>query len=154
MLTIKEVDILELNELIAIAFDGDTDLLDYYDRVANVSSVDEMVNDTFDKIKDYENHFANCYSYVVNYQEKKIGYIFITKNPNLLISFSINKEYRCRENLASYFSLIKSLFEDTFGCYLNTYNTRAIDWLKKCEMEITSNNVSSLITFLNLRICQ
>jgi hypothetical protein len=154
MLTIKEVDILELKKLIDIAFDGDTELIDYYDRIANVSSVDEMVNDTFDKIKDYENHFANCYSYAVMYDDKEIGYLFITKNPNLLISFSLNKAYRCKENLASYFSLIKSLFEDRFGCYLNTYNTRAINWLKKCEMDIVSNNVSSLITFLNLRICQ
>lgn len=129
-----KVETKELLKYINIAFDGDDELLKYYDKSSKVCNTLEMADDTFNKILDYHKHFKECNSYKVILDGNDIGYLFLTLRPNLLISFSLNRNYRSAENLKNYFNCIKNSFRGDFNCYLNSHNDRAIDWLKKCGM--------------------
>ena len=136
-----------------VAFDGDYELIKYYDSASNVDSIDSMVTDVLIKIKDYPKWFNSCYSYSVSNDEEPIGYLFITKEPNLLVSFSINKNFRDKDNLKSYFDCIVKEFNTDFDCLLFSHNDRAINWLKRCGMVEVKEFYQEGITKLNYKLC-
>lgn len=138
MIIAEKVPITELKQYIEIAFEGDGELINFYDKNSFVVSNLDMSCNTHCKLIDYKNYFDNCYNYKVSLNNIPIGFIFITKNPNLLVSFSVNKKYRNKETLKKYFELIQNIFLEPFICFLYNENSRAINWLQKCGMEIES----------------
>jgi hypothetical protein len=146
MVCLKKIDISDLHQHIDIGFSGDDELAKYYDKSIKVDSSKEMVDNTFEKIKEYPSQFENCNSYKVELDGDSIGYVFTTKKPNLLVSFSISEKHRNSETLKKYFDCIKSELDYSFNCYLFNRNSRAIDWLEKCGMrkEVVNDSITKL----------
>jgi hypothetical protein len=141
-----------LYDFVRIGFDGDNDLRNYYDESCNVIDHEDMVMNTVEKLKEYPSFFKNTKSYKINLDEKCVGFLYIVKNPNMLVSFAISKYFRTKEVLISFFEVIKSKLNDDFTCILFKKNSRAISWLKKCGMDIYYEDNS--IVKLKYSLCQ
>jgi hypothetical protein len=148
MLEVQQINITELKQYIEIAFEGDKELINFYDKNSCVSNHNDMSSNTHFKLTEYKCYFDRCFHYKVVLDNTPIGFIFITKNPNLLVSFSVNKKYRNKETLKKYFELIQHIFSEPFICLLYNENYRAINWLEKCGMEVES--IDSSITKLKI----
>jgi len=134
------VNIGQLKEYIDIAFDNDDNIFKYFDRSINVNNeLKEVCISIFNKI---QNEYSDGCFYGVELDGVKIGY-FVTFN-QLLVSFSINYEYREKEMLKMFFELIKISFDGSFQCLLYSHNKRAIYWLEKCGAKVVFENVSLL----------
>jgi len=142
MMQLIEIPFVDIKERIKIAFDGDDDLVIFYDKALNLKSTNEMVNTTFYKLEEYYSSFSESkiLPFSVDLNGVSIGYVFLLKNPDLLVSFSINKLHRTKNKLIGLFSMIKSFFDNGFSCLLYNENTRAINWLKKCGMNVVLVN--------------
>lgn len=151
MLQATKIDVNDLKRYIDIAFAEDCDLLNYYDRSSGVLTGDAMVINTYNKIKDYLAYFHHCFAFKICVDGNDAGFVFFTKSPNLLVSFSINKKYRQAEVLRDYFECIKDSIGDDFTSLLYNENTRAINWLVKCGMEVEFINEE--YTKLNYILC-
>jgi hypothetical protein len=136
MITIKKISKTEIPSLIAISYEGDTELFDKYCsanmRVENVDFPIAVLN-TLDIIDDVSKSYKLSY-YKVIYQKKPIGY-FVTFD-GFLHSFAINKKYRKREILVGWFECVKKVLGKHFTCMLYDINTRAINHLQKQGMKI------------------
>ena len=152
MLELLKTNLTDLKQYIDIAFNEDKELIKYFDRSAKVNDTNGMCNDVWDKLKDYPNYFMHVYCYKVVLNKEPIGFVFITKAPNLLVSFSINKKYRNKEILKEYFDKICIELDNEFECMLYNENSRGIRWLEKCGMDITE--VNNIYTKLNYNKCQ
>ena len=150
-MNITKIDGGELYEYISQSFKDDLDLYKYYDFTVNVSSIDDMVNDTYLKILSYDTHFKNTEYYGVNDNLNKAGYFFVLKEPNCLVSFSLNNRYRKADSLKQFFDFIKTTLDEDFICYMNECNTRGIKWLEKCGMEKLTTK--DFVTILNYKKC-
>jgi hypothetical protein len=140
MITIKKISKTEIPSLIALAYEGDTELFDkYYNKNMIGEKVDFpiAVLDTLDIIDEVSNHYKLSY-YKVIYQKKPIGY-FVTFD-GFLHSFGINKKYRKREVLIEWFESVKKVLGKHFTCMLYDVNTRAINHLQKQGMKIVNRN--------------
>ncbi len=49
--------------------------------------------------------------------------------------------HRTKETLAEFWNKIREVLTDKFACILYRNNTRAINWLQKCGMEIVENDL-------------
>jgi hypothetical protein len=152
MLKLLKTNLPDIKEYIYIAFSEDKELIKYFDKSASVSDTDEMCNDVWGKLKDYPAYFMHVYCYKVVLDKEPIGFVFITKAPNLLVSFSINKKHRNKEVLKEYFDKICIELDNDFECMLYNENSRGINWLEKCGMVITE--VNNIYTKLNYNKCQ
>jgi hypothetical protein len=135
-LSIKSMKKSELKQFINIGFHDDDDLINYYDESCVVNKPEDMVNNTDDKLKEYPIYFKNTKAYKVVYQDEPVGFLYMVNDPNILVSFALNKEFRTKENLVHLFDLIKMKMDNNFVCMLFRINSRAINWLKKCGMEV------------------
>jgi hypothetical protein len=108
MLKLLKVELEDFKQYIDIGFREDYQLELYYDKSAKVSGMDAMIDNTYDKIKDFYNYFQDCNCYKVNFEDNDIGFVFVNKFPNVLISFSISNQYRNRFILKEFFNLINS----------------------------------------------
>lgn len=146
---IRDIKIEELQDYINSAFEGDDELLSFYDRNANVKTLEDCCNNTFQKIRfsypnaSYGGLDINVLNIGTEMKEKKIG--FVVYENNMLISFGINKSHRDSDLLKLFWSDLKYLLGANFCCSLYSYNTRAIDWLKKCGMQVVYENITVLI---------
>lgn len=143
-----------IKRYIEIAFTGDSELLNYYDKSIEIHRTQDMVEDTLKKIIGYKDHFDICSFYGVDINGSGAGYFFVTNKPDILVSFSLNKTHRNRQNLTMLFAEIKKVLDGTFLCFLNDYNTRAIKWLEKCGMTVSPHKVQNRIVVLNYNKCQ
>lgn len=133
------VNIEELKSYIDAGFAYDKKILGYYDQNQIVETIEDVCNNVYKKIK-----IEYPLSLFVGVEKDgvKIGYYVCYKKT--LVSFSLNVEYRNKENLKDFFELIKTQFGSTFQVLLFTYNTRAIKWLKTCGLHLLCENVSLL----------
>lgn len=136
MLKLLKVELEDFKIYIDKGFRGDSSLELYYDKSSKVSGMDAMIDNTYEKIKDFYNYFSDCNCYKVDFEGKDIGFVFLNKIPNVLISFSISSEFRNRLILKEYFELIASQLQNSFTCLLFNENDRGINWLKKCGMKV------------------
>lgn len=136
MITVKKISKTEIPSLIALSYEGDTELFDKYCsanmRTDKVDFPIAVLN-TLDIIDDVSKHYKLSY-YKVIYQKKPIGY-FVTFD-GFLHSFAINKKYRNREVLVGWFEQVKKVLGKHFMCMLYDINTRAIKHLEKQGMKI------------------
>ena len=136
MLKLLNVELKDFKKYIDKGFRGDNRLKLYYDKSSKVSGMDAMIDNTYDKIKDYYNYFSDCNCYKVDFEGNDIGFVFLNKIPNVLISFSISSEYRNGFILKEFFDSISLELQNSFTCLLFNENYRGINWLKKCGMTI------------------
>lgn len=138
-MTVRPINKDDLWEYVEAAFDSDTEILNCYDKSQPVKTIDDVCRSIVYKIR---NSFGESKMRGVLMNGKKVGYYVYSED--LLISFGLNREYRNRIVLPELWEIIKSELGDIFQCLLYSYNVRAIDWLKKCGMEVMFENVSLL----------
>ena len=126
----------EIREAIRDAFDGDDEIFKYCDPNFKINTIEGLVANIEDKIKDFIDNCNNTSFVRLLDEGKVIGYFFIIKKPNMLISMGVNKQYRYDYVLKNVFNYIVEVFEkDSFESLMWKRNTRAINWLKKCGMK-------------------
>jgi hypothetical protein len=129
----------DLKQFILSALWDDDELLLYYDKTANVTTLPEAINNVFDKIK---THYPHSILKGIEIDDKKAG--FFAYCGELLISFGVNKEYRNSYYLSQFFEQIKTELGGEFTCLLYAHNKRAIGWLERCNMDVVCKNVTIL----------
>ncbi len=130
MIKLNKISVGQVPPLVAIAYNNDNDLFDKYHVAPNLS-YNDCVNATMIMIKNATQELGLSH-YKVIYNKQPIGYISVA-NKNLF-SFSINKQFRKKEILQSWWNEIVGVLGKYFICRLYPNNERAINWLKKCNM--------------------
>ena len=130
----RTIDYKELEKAIRVAFKEDKDILNLYDPLATVESVEDIVSDIIKKIKTHGKAVIKGL-----YEKNKLSGFFIRAG-GLLISFGMAVEYRVRKYKNKLWQLIRDEFKGIFKCYLWTTNQRAIKFLQKCGMVITNSD--------------
>lgn len=128
-----------LDPFVALAFEGDTDLLQHYH--VSPGSLDECVAHTLNAISETYNSFpATMKIYAVVYGNKIIGYtIFIESDPSKeLYSFGINIQYRTKEVVTSWLTVVKEALGEKWFLVLWDKNTRAINFFERNGVEFHS----------------
>lgn len=145
MIGLKKISLSELREYVEIAYKGDDDLLLHY--WGEDFNLEEAVNETMSLVNYVDNEVPVDY-YAVVLDEEEIGYL--VRFQNNLFSFSININYRTKDNLISFWEQIKGVMEDGFICNLFPQNIRAANWLKKCGMVEVFGVENNCVTMLNI----
>lgn len=128
---IKKISYSQLKEAIRVAFDGDSEIFNLYDPNVSVSSIDELVNDVYWKISEYN----DVDLFAVYEKEILIGYFVTSKKQ--LISFGLSVNYRLGKYVNNFYWMIKKKLGDDFFVLLWKKNVRAMRWLIKNGMAIT-----------------
>lgn len=136
---VKEINIDQFDDYVYNAFIGDEEIIEFYDRSANVKTVLEAIDNVCEKIR---LAYPTALIYGIEICGSKEGY-FVCKD-DLLISFGMNIKYRTKETLQEFGDEIKRKLGNKFNCMLYSHNTRAINFLKKCGMEILFNHITIL----------
>jgi len=151
-LSIEPIRKNELKKFINIGFCDDEDLIKYYDEFCVVNEFEDMVNNTESKLNEYPVYFKDTKAYKIVFQGEPVGFLYMVNDPNILASFALNKKFRTKDNLIYLFDLIKNEMDNDFICMLFKVNSRAINWLKKCGMEVYEE-VESIVK-LKYSLCQ
>lgn len=136
---VKRINIKDFHEYVYNAFFDDYELVEFYDRSANVKTTNEAIDNVCFKIKE---SYPDARIYGVVKDGIKVGY-FVTKE-NLLISFGMNIKYRNKIVLAEFWKQIQSRLGNKFHSMLYSHNSRAIEWLKKSGMKIEFDHITIL----------
>lgn len=134
MITLKKIDIAEIEKYVAIGFEGDNELVEKYHFSEKTlpETVDKNVSNINEMNKLYP---LECYS--VEVEGNPIGFTVLGKS--LLYSFGINKNYRAKEILIEWVEEIKRRLEVFIVC-LYAENTRAINFFEKNGMQVVERN--------------
>lgn len=132
----KKINTNQLKEAIKVAFSEDAKIVDFYDPHKKIEEVDDIVTDISKKICEFKSGAKAEEVEIKGIYEKGnlIGY-YVFK-PSLLISFSLNIQYRTRPFLNAFWGLIKRDMNSRFNCFLWSKNVRAIKFLQKRGMRI------------------
>jgi len=135
---LKEIKYNELKEAIRVSFASDNDIKKFYDSSVSINSLEDIVEDIYKKITEYNNYDGRLIIKGAYYGEELIGYVVVFNN--LLISFAMAVEYR-KSKGTEFFELIKSDLNSNFFCFLWSINIRARKFLEKHGMKtIFSDN--------------
>jgi hypothetical protein len=151
----RDVNALKIEEYIRGAWNEDEELEGYYDRSLTRRTLDGMVYDTSRKIRDMMEYDERLALLGIEMNREPIGFIILSDKLSNLYSFGVNVKYRSRFVLEHIFDYIKKRLKNNFYCVLYDYNTRAINWLINCGMEIDpTQKPSSDLVVLKFEICQ
>ena len=131
MIQIKKISKPQVAEAIAIAYEGDSDILNKY-HIRKFNEYEHAVFSTMLLVEEVSKAEKLSY-YKVMYQTRVIGYVIVFQG--FLYSFGINIKYRKPTILCDFWKKIKSILGEKFVSILYENNSRAIDWLKKCGMK-------------------
>lgn len=136
---VNDINIDEFEEYVYKAFFDDTEILEYYDRSANVKTTQEAIDNVCDKIK-------VCYpdAQIVGVEIKGCKEGYFVYRDNLLISFGMSLQYRNKETLFQFWETIKQRMGNNFHSMLYSHNIRAINWLQKSGMKIEFDHITIL----------
>lgn len=129
-----------IKDYINVAFAGDEEILQYYDKSQQVTTIADVCENVYMKLM---NLYSDAVFMPFVYDGHKLGYF--AYSDGLLISFGVNKRYRTREALQAFWDEITDALGQEFSCALYGHNTRGIEWLKKCGMQVLGENVTILI---------
>ncbi len=136
---IKNINIDQFQEYVYNAFFDDEEIIEFYDRSANVKTTQEAIDNVCFKIK---TAYPDAEIVGVEIKGCKEGY-FVYKD-NLLISFGMNLKYRNKETLFEFWEAIKRRMGNNFHSMLYSHNLRAINWLQKSGMKILFDHITIL----------
>lgn len=136
---VKKIDIEQFNDYVYNAFFDDHEIIEFYDRAANVKTTEQAIENVCEKIRD---HYPDAKIFGVDIDNTKVGY-FVTKD-NLLISFGMNIKHRNKITLTVFWNEIKSKLGNNFNSILYSHNIRAINWLQKSGMKIEFDHITVL----------
>lgn len=136
---VKLIDMDDFDEYVYNAFIDDTEILEFYDRAANVKTTEEAIESVLEKIKTV---YPDAKIFGIEIDGNKEGY-FVFKD-SLLISFGINIKHRNKETLSIFWNEIKERIGNKFNSMLYSHNTRAINFLIKGGMKIVVDHITVL----------
>lgn len=119
-------------EVIRKTFISDLELNKYCNPLVAKKSINQIVNKIHEDMSDWIK--AGAMFDNMELDGELIGFVCYTDD--VLVSFGVRKEFRNKDVLVRFFDLIKSLFENHFVCYMWERNTRGVNWLLKCGMEL------------------
>jgi hypothetical protein len=135
---LKEITYNQLKEAIRVSFTSDNDIKSFYDSSVSINSVDDIVEDIYKKVLEYNNYDGKLIIKGAYEGEELIGYVVVFNN--LLISFALAVEHR-KSKGTEFFELIKRELNSNFFCFLWSINVRATKFLEKHGMKtIFSDN--------------
>lgn len=143
MVRVDKISKPKLLELIRHSYQGDKDLCEKYHAIKG--DEETLSLETMDMIENASKKLNLTY-YKVLLNNNPIGYFAIADQ--LLYSFAINKKYRKKEILISWWASVKQVLGKAFTTALYTNNTRAIKFLEKNGMEVYQTD-GNLITLIN-----
>lgn len=136
---IKKINIDQFEDYVYNAFIDDYEIIEFYDRAANVETTQDAIENVCEKIKVA---YPDALIFGVEITGNKEGY-FVFKD-NLLISFGMSLKYRNKETLSTFWEEIKSRIGNNFHSLLYSHNIRAINWLQKSGMKILFDHITIL----------
>lgn len=142
-MVVQDIHIDELISYVSAALDGDDDIVFYYDKKQKVKTIEEACDNIVWKIKT-SYPFSEMRGIKIN--GSKVGYFVYVGE--LLISFSLNKNYRNKVILCDMWDHMTKELGGDFQCLLYSYNIRAIDFLKRNGMKVVFEN-TTLLKFEN-----
>jgi len=128
-----------MQPFVEAAFLLDTELLNYYDKGEKITSTQQACDNVMLKLN--TNYADQNY---VGVYDKGVPVGYFAYMLGVLISFGLNKNYRNSIYLKEFWKMIKGAIGTDFTCILYSYNTRGLEWLKKCGMEVQLDNVTVL----------
>lgn len=134
-----EIDIKDFDGYVYNAFVNDNEIIEFYDRAANVKTVQEAIDNVCEKIKV---SYPTAKIFGILIEGNKEGY-FVFKD-DLLISFGINVKHRNKDTLAIFWGEIQSRLGNNFHALLYSHNARAISFLEKGGMKILYDHITIL----------
>src|ERR1700689_1281627 len=144
MITIKKISITQLPELIELSYKGDFDLLEKF-HIAKFDLIGAKV--TTMMMIDLDAKKMKFDYYKIIYDKKPVGY-FVVGN-KYLYSFAINIKFRTQEIHELWWRKVKDILGKEFESRLYENNTRAIRFLEKRGMIVTTHNKDNSVTLLN-----
>jgi hypothetical protein len=137
-MTLQNITYSQFREAIRASFSKDEDIKKFYDTNIVVNSVEDIVEDIYKKVFEYNNYDGKLIIKGAYDGEDLIGYVAVFNN--LLISFALAVERR-KSNGTEFFELIKKELNSNFFCFLWSINVRATKFLEKHGMKtIFSDN--------------
>lgn len=145
----------QMHELVKLAFDGDTELLNLYH--ISPGTLDHCVVHTMNFIVENEAAYKQDMEfYSVRLNGIKIGYTVVIRNehePNELYSFGININYRKSEILEKWMAEIKNMLGGSYFVALWGKNKRAINFMERNGLEVYRISHYLNEEIKSLRIC-
>lgn len=139
---------MSIKDTIKFTFDNDRDIFKYFDpNYPDIKTYDEIADNIYEKIKSHEKIFNT------KFIDLRYGYIFYSLEPNLLISFGVNVNYRMPYIMEDFWNEIKKNLGSKFDCYLWAKNKRAIDWLKRNGMKEDKKSDYFLNDYKIIKLC-
>lgn len=136
---VKKIHINEFYEYVYNAFIDDNEIVEYYDRSANVKTTEEAINNVCEKI---QMAYPEAKIFGVVIDNTKVGY-FVTGD-RLLISFGMSIKHRNKITVAAFWEQIKAKLGSNFNAMLYSHNLRGINFLKKGGMKIEVDHITVL----------
>lgn len=136
-LKVYEVPFTELEALVRIGFGHDPELLSKFQELD--TDFETTVKRNISRIHEYLT-LSTLSLYELRYGGVVIGFTAMDHTQNILFSFGIAREYRKPAILSNWMDDVKEKFENLFVCVLFNKNSRAIEFLLKNGMKITSIN--------------
>jgi len=137
--TVEFIQSEELHDFVDITLRGDTEIVNLFDKAANVKTNLDCIENVCYKVKKYH-PLAKCRG--VYFDNKPVGYYVFEEDA--LVSFGLSPDYRNDENTTKLFECIKNEMGNDFTCFLYSNNKRAIKWLQKQGMVKTFDNITIL----------
>lgn len=131
MIKVKHIFREDIDELVRLSYEGDTELFEKY-HFREGMSFEQCVKENIDAIDETAKTVDFDY-YKLSINETAIGYLVTF--PKCLYSFAIGIKWRTKEILISVFEKIVDVLGNQFACILYKNNKRVIGWLLKCGME-------------------
>lgn len=136
----------EIKHIIKFSFKGDNDILNFCDPKLKEQTLEDLSEDIYNKIIECAEINPNNEFCTVWIDKKKVGYFYLHYNPNVLVSFCINKNYRNASTSKRMFNnIVKKFLGQPFVTYMWERNTRAIKWLEKCGMRKDEYDMKEVI---------
>lgn len=155
MIVVRVVNILKIEDYIRSAWEGDDKLEKFYDKSLARRTLDGMVKDTSRKIRDMMEQDDKLSLLGIEVNRTPIGFLVFSEKLSVLYSFGVNVKYRSKEILTAIFEYVKVKLKYNFYSVMYEYNTRAINWLQNCGMEIAPLYKPSHDTiYLKYDLCQ
>ena len=155
MIVIRVVNILKIEDYIRSSWEGDGKLEKFYDKSLAKRTLEGMVKDTSRKIRDMMEQDEQLSLLGIEVNRTPMGFLIISEKLSVFYSFGVNAKYRSKEILTAIFEYVKVKLKYNFYSVMYEYNTRAINWLQKCGMEVDPLYKPSHDTiYLKYDICQ
>lgn len=135
MLRMIEIELFQIRRYVTIAFQDDQELIDKFHKING--DLVKCVDSTVGFIQFHSKHYVLRY-YAVFFNSIPIGFTVISIVSRLLYSFGLNINYRTKQNVSTWFNMTKQLLPNGMTCILWSKNSRAINFLIRNGLKISS----------------